>query len=243
MRRSWLTVPFLIFGLAVAIASPAVATSPVTTSPAPSGSDGSAYVYWSLWTDSAGTWTPATKGAGSLYPQDGGAEGWRYGTGSSATLSQPPIDKPNFQQVCGSTPAKSGMRRVAIYLDFGTTNIAPNGETPPTNSATCAQVAPSTNDQQALASVTSVRTGTSGLVCGLSNYPSSGCGQSLPLSQVSQTETTSNTGTQSSSATTSSLPSWAPFLLGAVVIIGLVGAAIGINRRRSEANSQQDPSK
>lgn len=51
--------------------------------------------YWSYWhAEPGGTWTYATRGAGSRTPTTGGAEGWRFGDGTAPPGTSPPAPPP-----------------------------------------------------------------------------------------------------------------------------------------------------
>ena len=51
--------------------------------------------YWSYWhAEAGGSWTYATRGAGSRTPPPGGVEGWRFGDGSAPPGAAPPAAAP-----------------------------------------------------------------------------------------------------------------------------------------------------
>ncbi len=232
------TMRKLLSSIAVAVAvmvsapSIALAASPTETSPATAASSSSSdslYVFWSEWsTTGSGAWKYSQTGAQSVTPANGTAVGYRWGVGSSATISEPPRVEGSFSAICGTNPAPSGQKKVAVVIDFGTASEAPQGTTPPQMQSQCATVPTSSSALQTLTSVTSVRQDPNGLVCGIGGYPPSGCGFQITAAQL-------QSGGSSSSApasTSSSSNGWVPFAIGAVVIIIIVIAGVLIARRR-----------
>ncbi len=203
----------------------------------PSASDSSSaatYVYWSYWSGNTnGEWTFGQKGAGDITPADGTVEGWAYSGGSDGSISQPPRIAADFDQICGNTDPVDGKKRVAVVVDFGTTAVAPAGATPPVPAYDCVTADPNANGVQVLADAQPVRSTPAGQVCGINNYPASGCGEQVPLSAVNAIEEAPGDTAGESTADTSSLPTWAPFAIGAVILIALAGTAIAMSRRRN----------
>ena len=132
------------------------------------------YRYWGYWQLTAGSWGFAQKGPDQLVPVDGSVEGWRYAV-DDGSGTRTPRAVLTFEQLCGSTPAQAGKKRVGVVLDFGRTVDSEAGATPPAPLAKCAQVVPAATGAEVLAATTTVRTG-NGLVCALGDYPAAGCG-------------------------------------------------------------------
>ncbi|TWP37024.1 SCO2322 family protein [Leekyejoonella antrihumi] len=130
------------------------------------------YQYWGYWSLKGSTWTFSQKGPADTHPADGSIEGWRWSI--SGTSARHPRGVVTFAKVCAGTPAKSGDKRVAVVIDYGRAADASTG-TPPSPIAKCAQVPTAATGADVLADVTSVRNA-KGLVCGISNWPASGCG-------------------------------------------------------------------
>lgn len=233
--------PFSLRGFALALIATLFATfaaaapaSAESSAPAAGSSDSATvYVFWSQWNGSGTNWQLATTGAASSTPADGSVEGWRYGAGSATGVDQAPRQAPDFTTACQNTPAVSGNKRVAVVIDYGTTALAPSGQTPPGLATYCASVPTNANGSQVLSAVTSVRTGTDGMICGISGYPSSGCSVAVSAAQASDGATNAPTTSSNSSTSTSSSTSWVPFVIGAIVIIVLIVAAVAISRKRN----------
>ncbi len=135
----------------------------------------SAYRYWTYWQAPAGSWEFATAGPASLVPVDGSVEGWRFAvTTQSGAPSDAPRVEPTFDDICGSTPAAEGSKRVAVVVDPGPAALAPAGEQPPDLVAACVSLPVEATGLEALQTVTSIRTD-GGLICGLGGYPAREC--------------------------------------------------------------------
>jgi LPXTG-motif cell wall-anchored protein len=133
------------------------------------------YRYWSYWWVQDGTWTFATAGPASSIPADGAVEGWHFGITSESGGDPPGIDAAGaFDQACGSTPAEPGSKRVALAIDPGEPDDAPDGEAPGSASLSCVVIEEDSNGYQVLRSQAQVRT-EAGLICAIAGYPAVGC--------------------------------------------------------------------
>jgi hypothetical protein len=137
------------------------------------------YRYWSFWEGDGGKgWTYATQGPAAVRPDDGAVQGFRFSVSEDSQDSAQPRRAPDFGAVCADTPAKEGRKRVALVVDPGTAADAPDGEKPPALRAACTQVAPDASTAEALASVAKeLRYDSSAMLCAISGYPRSGCGE------------------------------------------------------------------
>jgi len=133
-----------------------------------------AYRYWGFYQLTGTTWAFAQKGPDQTVPKDGSVEGWRFAV-ADETSTRYPRAVLTFDQLCGSTPAQSGKKRVGLVLDFGRPADAPDGATPPQPRAVCAVVDTSASSAAVLAVAGGVRT-EKGLVCAVAGYPTSDCG-------------------------------------------------------------------
>ena len=136
------------------------------------------FQYWGYYQLTDGAWVFAQKGSGETNPADGSVEGWRWAiTEESGTPPRTPRVTPTFGQVCDATGAQSGMKRVAVVLDYGRA-VDGDGDVRRrrTWSAECAVVPTAATGAEVLAAVAAVRNGTTGLVCGINDYPATGCG-------------------------------------------------------------------
>ncbi|MGV9880069.1 SCO2322 family protein [Streptomyces sp. NPDC003006] len=136
------------------------------------------YRYWSFWERSGSTWTYASQGPGTARPEDGDVQGFRFSVSDDSKDSAEPRGPAGFKDICASTPAEDGRKRVALVIDFGTPKDAPAGETPPAPRMACARVAEDATSADALASVAKpLRYDSRALLCAIDGYPESGCGE------------------------------------------------------------------
>ncbi|MPZ62545.1 MAG: hypothetical protein GEU93_14890 [Propionibacteriales bacterium] len=144
-----------------------------------------AYKFWGYY-QYDGEWTASPVGPAESTPEDGGIEGWRYAL-NAANPERPPRTDLDFEEVCGDTEAGDGEKRLAVLIDYGTAEDAPNGEQPSQPEAACAVLPEAANGQQVLEAVADVRTG-QGLVCGVNGYPASGCSETVANADVPANE-------------------------------------------------------
>ncbi|MFJ4960945.1 SCO2322 family protein [Streptomyces sp. NPDC088729] len=144
------------------------------------GAEAAGYRYWSFWEGEGSTWTYATQGPSLLRPDDGAVQGFRFAVSEDSADAARPRRAPDFAAVCAGTPAKDGTKRIAVVIDPGTAADAPDGERPPAPRTACARVAPDASSAQALASVAKpLRYDSSAMLCAISGYPASGCGEQV----------------------------------------------------------------
>ncbi|MFN8125866.1 MAG: SCO2322 family protein [Candidatus Nanopelagicales bacterium] len=144
-------------------------------SPAPAGA--ADYRYWTYWSGSAAGWSFSSLGPASSVPADGSVEGWRFAIsrGVRGQGAEPRIAAAAaFRQFCGSHPAPSGDKRVAVVFDFGLTSEAPEGQSPPQPRGTCVEVPDDATGAAILSRAATIRTD-DGLVCGIGGYPAGEC--------------------------------------------------------------------
>jgi hypothetical protein len=148
---------------------------------ASSAAQANTYRYWTYWKAAPGqsSWGFSPAGASSR-PPDGAVEGWRFAlSGVAGSSSTQPRATPSFDSICGGTPPVSGGVRVAVVVDFGTSDAQPPDESPPRGVvAYCATKVPTLTGLDALAAGPwgpAVRT-SGGLVCGIDGYPRTECG-------------------------------------------------------------------
>ncbi|MET7456312.1 SCO2322 family protein [Streptomyces sp. NPDC005574] len=190
------------------------------------------YRYWSFWDRTGGHWTYATQGPSTTRPADGDVQGFRFSVSEDSGDSVQPRGRADFASVCAGTPAADGRKRVALVVDFGTPADAPSGETPPRARTACARVAPDATTAEALASVAKpLRYDTNALLCAISGYPRTGCGEQVSADGKSDSGTGS--GGRDSAAHDDG-PSLGLLAGGAVVAV-LGGAAAWQARRRRNA--------
>ncbi|WP_328550518.1 SCO2322 family protein [Streptomyces sp. NBC_00366] len=185
------------------------------------------YRYWSFWDYDAGHWTYATQGPATARPDDGAVQGFRFSVSEDSSDSAKPRATASFPVICARTPARDGMKRVALVIDFGTATDAPSGETPPVRRTACARVSSDGTTAEALASVAKpLRYDTNALLCAIAGYPHKGCGE-----QASGGKKPTAGSTSAKSGETEGGPAVGLFVgAGAVALIG--AAAVWQARRR-----------
>lgn len=188
------------------------------------------YRYWSFWENDGATWAYATQGPAVARPADGAVNGFRFAVSADSQDAAKPRERPDFASVCGSTPAKPGSKRVAVVVDPGTAADAPDGETPPAPLAECARVDADATSADALAAVAKpLRYNSDALLCGITGYPESGCGEQI---SPAATPTASRaTGALQKPADDEGTPTLG-ILAGAAAVLALAAAATWQARRR-----------
>lgn len=147
--------------------------------------DSSGYRYWSFWVGGEqGTWSYASQGPTGLRPADGKVVGFRFahsgsaGAPTAADSDTQPREAADFNAICPAKGEAEDEKRVALVIDPGTGRDAPAGERPPQPSTICAQLPDDASAADALAQVAApLRYNSSGLLCAISGYPSTGCGE------------------------------------------------------------------
>lgn len=215
-----------------------------------------AYRYWSYWLGESGTWVAAQTGAGDHTLVDQDVQGWRFGITTDAP-AQTPDNDPDFAALCpelAQAGATGGEVRVAVVIDAGFVAEAPEGQTPPEDAVACVRLPAGSTGNQALAAAGSV-TDSNGIVCAINGYPADECGPEVPAEQaraaaeaaaseqpnpaIIPVSTTDDTvGQTGESAADTSSSSGVPFLIGAVLLAGVIAAAIVLPRRR-RADAEQ----
>ncbi|WP_371106098.1 MULTISPECIES: SCO2322 family protein [Streptomyces] len=151
--------------------------------PAQAAADG--YRYWSFWQrgGDGGSWSYATQGPSSARPGDGDMIGFRYAVSEDSDDATRPRGMADFAAVCADTPATDGTKRVAVVIDFGTATDAPDRRTPPAPRTECARVGKDASAGDALAAVAKpLRYNSAALLCAISGYPETGCGDKVDTS-------------------------------------------------------------
>ncbi|MBT1102044.1 MULTISPECIES: SCO2322 family protein [Streptomyces] len=198
------------------------------------------YRYWSFWDGNGKNWEYATQGPSLLRPDDGAVQGFRFAVSEDSGDAAQPRRAPDFGAICADTPAKDGQKRVALVIDPGTAADAPDGEKPPAPRTACAQVAPDASSAEALAAVAKpLRYDSSAMLCAISGYPKSGCGEQVSGEDGSAKPTPSTTASgrtadeaDDDSGDGGGSPSVGLLVgIGAVLLLG-VAAVVQARRRR-----------
>ncbi|MEV7870576.1 SCO2322 family protein [Streptomyces sp. NPDC088124] len=154
------------------------------------GAQAAGYRYWSFWQGTGGSWAYATQGPAVLRPADGTVTGFRFAVSADSGDAARPRTAPEFAEVCAATPARDGAKRIAVVVDPGTAADAPAGEEPPALLARCARVGTDATAADALAAVAKpLRYNSDALLCAISGYPESGCGEQVPDDRMPDAQT------------------------------------------------------
>ena len=159
--------------LAVLGALAALTIGLLTASPAQAAN----YQYWGYYQLADGAWTFAQKGPAETNPADASVEGWRWAiTEESGTPPRNPRVTPTFEQVCGTAAAESGKKRVGVVIDYGRTSTATAGPLRPAWWRSARSSRPPRPAPRSSPRSPPCATATAASICGIDNYPASGCG-------------------------------------------------------------------
>ena len=89
-----------------------------------------AYRFWGFYQLADGQWAFAQKGSDQIVPKDGSVDGWRYAVADVNDVRFPRATL-TFEQLCASTPAETGKKRVGLVIDYGRPADSADGTTPP----------------------------------------------------------------------------------------------------------------
>nr|WP_246220929.1 SCO2322 family protein [Phytoactinopolyspora mesophila] len=200
-----------------------------------------AFRFWGYyqWTD--GEWAFAPTGPADTVPEEGAIEGWRFAVGGESATRFPRTGDV-FDDICGAATASDGEKRVAVVLDYGTVEDAPDGEEPPEPRGDCAVVPEDASGADVLTAVAQVRLD-EGLTCGIDGYPTSECGNAvdeaapsgdeehvtLVLPSAADTDTGGDAGDTDADEDDNQLL----LLIAGVAAVVLVGVAAFVRARRS----------
>ncbi|MGD6745751.1 SCO2322 family protein [Streptomyces sp. BH106] len=196
------------------------------------------YRYWSFWERDGGSqkasqnaWTYATAGPSQSKPDDGDVQGFRFAVSADSKDAKQPRGTASFGDICADTPAKDGKKRIALVIDFGTAADAPSGETPPKPRTACAQVADDATSADALAAVAKpLRYDSSAMLCAISDYPKSGCGEQVSKETPDKTPSTPSAKDSASQTDDDGGPSVG--LIAGIAVVVVLGVAAGVQARR-----------
>lgn len=212
----------------VALAAVALLLAPLGTSVA-QAEDG--YRYWSYYQLADREWQYANGAPGDVVVADGEVEGWRYAV-SGLTTSRPPRAKPTFEEVCSKVRPVDGQKRVAVVVDPGTTEDAPQGATAGELTATCVVAPTEATGMQVLQTAAEVRTDDSGMVCGIGGYPATGCADPVANATIpAQDAAVTPQLAEPAGDVSANTPGWVWGTVGGLIVV-LAGAGIIVARRR-----------
>ena len=196
------------------------------------------YRYWTFWVTTSDQWSFANEGAGTLKATDQMVTGWKFAI-TGADNGTPPNQSAVFAELCPDTSEQAGVLRVAVVVDFNDASVAPEGETPPSESLiNCVTV----NDGQTAADALNAAgldvRANDGFVCGINGYPKEECGVEVPSTATETTEAETQADTpvviaENEEVTESSNTDLQLIALAAVLVVGL---AIVLRMRKKKNN-------
>ncbi|MFZ9789576.1 MAG: SCO2322 family protein [Candidatus Nanopelagicales bacterium] len=196
------------------------------------------YRYWTFWVTTSDQWSFANEGAGTLKATDQMVTGWKFAI-TGADNGTPPNQSAVFSELCPDTSEQAGVLRVAVVVDFNDASVAPEGETPPSESLiNCVTV----NDGQTAADALNAAgldvRANDGFVCGINGYPKEECGVEVPSTATETTEAETQADTpvviaENEEVTESSNTDLQLIALAAVLVVGL---AIVLRMRKKKNN-------
>lgn len=199
-----------------------------------SSAQAAAYRYWTYWHVSDSAWQFAQAGPAGTTPADGSVEGWRFAVSSTSgdASNQPRVEASTaFEDICGQAEEVEGKKRVALVVDPGLLEAAPDGDQPGAVKTYCTVVHPDANGYDILRSVGLVRVG-GGLICGIDGYPSTGCADVVDETQITATPSTDAMSTAPAApADSPEHTSPLPVIIG-IGALALLGALAWRLRRR-----------
>ncbi|MDP4804655.1 MAG: SCO2322 family protein [Candidatus Nanopelagicales bacterium] len=153
---------------------------------APGARAESGYRYWTFWVSEGENWRFATEGPATTRTSEGDVFGWRFAitTATATKDAQPSISAPAaFAKACADVSAPEGEHRLAIVIDYGSADQAPEDEVPPTNRIECVLALDGSTAAQSLSTIANLRVD-QGFVCGVDGYPESECAPVVELPVV-----------------------------------------------------------
>ena len=211
-----------------------------------------AYRYWGYFQLTNGAWAFAPTGSAQTVPKDGSIEGWRFAVGDESS-TRAPRATPTFDDLCASTTAAAGTKRIGLVIDYGRPADSADGTQPPAVRATCVAVPEKATGSDVLVAAGTTLRLDKGLTCALDGWPATGCGEKVdpvpaaaaspdtsvtipaPTPSASTNAAGASSGTSTDDGSTGS--SWP--LFGGLAAVVLVGA-IGLAARRRGRDATED---
>lgn len=196
------------------------------------------YRYWTFWVTTSDQWSFANEGAGTLKATDQMVTGWKFAI-TGADNGTPPNQSAVFAELCPDTSEQAGVLRVAVVVDFNDASVAPEGETPPSESLiNCVTVNEGQTAADALNAAGLDVRANDGFVCGINGYPKEECGVEVPSTATETTEAETQADTpvviaENEEVTQSSNTDLQLIALAAVLVVGL---AIVLRMRKKKNN-------
>lgn len=203
---------------------------------APAARAESGYRYWSFWVSDGANWRFATQGPATTRTQNGDVFGWRFAiTTASGTDDAQPTATPTeaFAAACAGVTTAAGEHLIAIVLDYGTADTAPEGEVPPPLRTECVVAADGSTAAQSLSSIATLRID-QGFVCGVDGFPAAECAPAVDLpAPVPAPDDADVSSSPEAAVQVDSGPPASLIVFAALLLTALVGIALLVTRRSS----------
>lgn len=197
----------------------------------------SGYRYWSFWVGDGTNWRFATEGPATTRTEDGDVFGWRFAitTATGTDDAQPTVSPTEaFATACAGATAAADEHLIAIVLDYGTGQTAPEGEVPPALRTECVVAADGSTAAQSLSSIATLRID-QGFVCGVDGFPAEECAPAvdLPAPVPTPVAAAAPAPAPADAEQDGSGPPVSLIVFAAVLLAALVGIALLVTRRSS----------
>lgn len=201
----------------------------------------SAWRYWSYWQLNNGTWEMAMTGAADVKAEDGQVQGWRYITaGTEISDDYAPRTEETFENICADVPAKAGIARIALVVDFGDASDYSNEADVSSITETqtsCVEVNSGDPSSLLLSSAFETRE-EGGMVCAVNNLPSVGCGEEVELAvTTSESLEADSDGDETLGSTSDDSKK---YLNLAAALLALGGLLVIVKNKLKDKNEDED---
>jgi hypothetical protein len=194
------------------------------------------YRYWSYLLGQDNAWVMAQTGPGDRVLSDRDVDGWQFGI-FGVEGGATPDETPDFAALCPeleATGPSQGQVRVAVVIDSGMPQEAPEGEAPFSDRVACMTIASGSNGYQALANAATARID-NGMVCGIDGYPASECAAVVSDTPAEVMATSDPNASDSEITATADEPAGSGFAsLWLWIAIALAAAAFVVILRRRQ---------
>jgi hypothetical protein len=192
------------------------------------------YRYWTFWISEGENWRFATEGPATTRTNEADVFGWRFAitTATATKDAQPSIAAPDaFAEACADMSAPLGEHRIAIVIDNGSADQAPDGEAPPENRIECVIAADGSTAAQSLSAIANLRVD-QGFVCAVDGYPESECAPAVELPVLESNELAEPILSSEDEASGSLPISLIAFAITLLVV--LMGLAVFLTRKKAQ---------
>lgn len=198
----------------------------------------SAWRYWSYWQFTDGAWEMAMTGPADVKAEDGQVQGWRYITaGMEITDEFAPRTDKTFDSICAGVEPKAGIARVAVVVDYGDSTDYSNqadAQSIQETQTSCVELNEGDPSSLILSSAFETRE-EGGMVCAVSNLPSSGCGEEVELTQPTEEPVITSTDQNADESENSEGNKYLTF---AAALVALGGVLLVIKNKNKSDNQE-----